>query len=106
VVGGHGNILRFFNETYPAGPTPYLELVEFQNRKKPVQPSRITDVGVGYVGFRVEHLDAFLQRALAAGARQVSDGGIVTLPDGTRVVLIRDPEVGMFVALFETKSQT
>ena len=106
VVGGHGNILRFFNETYPVGPTPYLELVEFQNRKKPVQPSRITDVGVGYVGFRVEHLDAFLQRALAAGARQVSDGGIVTLPDGTRVVLIRDPEVGMFVALFEPKSST
>ncbi len=108
-VGGHGNILRFFNETYPQsvgpGPTAYFEMVEFQNRKQPVQPSRITDIGVGYVGFHVRNLDAFLKRALAAGARQVSDGGAVTLLDGTRVVLIRDPDTGMFVALFETKTE-
>jgi catechol 2,3-dioxygenase-like lactoylglutathione lyase family enzyme len=104
-VGGHGNILRFFNESFPEAAAPasklYLELVEFQNRKKPVEPSKITDIGVGYVGFQVQGLDAFLKRALAAGASLVSRGGIVTMGSGTRVVMVRDPDVGMFIELFE-----
>jgi catechol 2,3-dioxygenase-like lactoylglutathione lyase family enzyme len=107
-VGGHGNILRFFNESFPEASAPNshlnLELVEFQNRKKPVTPARITDIGVGYVGFQVRNLDAFLKRAQAAGARPVSSDGIVTMRSGTRVVLIRDPDVGMFVELFEEKT--
>lgn len=106
-VGGHGNILRFFNELFPEAEAPgtgsklYLELVEFQNRKKPVRPSKITDIGVGYVGFQVQDLDAFLKRAEAAGARPVSRSGIVTMRSGTRVVMVRDPDVGMFIELFE-----
>jgi len=104
-VGGHGNILRFFNESFPEAAAPssrlYLELVEFQNRKKPVEPSKITDIGVGYVGFQVQALDDFLKRAEAAGAKPVSKSGIVTMRSGTRVVMVRDPEVGMFVELFE-----
>jgi catechol 2,3-dioxygenase-like lactoylglutathione lyase family enzyme len=106
-VGGHGNILRFFNESFPEAAAPsssiYLELVEFQNRKKPVRPGKITDIGVGYVGFQVANLDAFLKRAEAAGAQPVTDNGIVTMRSGTRVVMIRDPDVGMFVELFEPK---
>src|SRR5262249_45805195 len=39
-VGGHGNILRFFNLSFPEEIAPSLrmnfELVEFQNRKQPV----------------------------------------------------------------------
>jgi catechol 2,3-dioxygenase-like lactoylglutathione lyase family enzyme len=118
-VGGHGNILRFFNESFPeafearlAGSDPALmspapgsrinfELVEFQNRKKPVAPARITDIGVGYVGFEVRGLDAFLARARADGARMVSDGIITMRGGGTRVAMIRDPDVGGFVELFE-----
>jgi catechol 2,3-dioxygenase-like lactoylglutathione lyase family enzyme len=104
-VGGHGNILRFFNENFPEAAAPtsnlYLELVEFQNRKKPVVPAKITDIGVGYVGFQVQDLDAFLKRAEAAGAQPVSKSGIVTMGSGTRVVMVRDPDVGMFVELFE-----
>jgi catechol 2,3-dioxygenase-like lactoylglutathione lyase family enzyme len=112
-VGGHGNILRFFNEAFPAAGVPeaaapasnlYLELVEFQNRKKPVQPAEITDIGVGYVGFQVQNLDDFLKRAVAAGAQPVSKSGIVTMRSGTREVMIRDPDVGMFVELFEHKT--
>jgi catechol 2,3-dioxygenase-like lactoylglutathione lyase family enzyme len=104
-VGGHGNILRFFNESFPEASAPtshlYLELVEFQNRKKPVEPYKITDVGVGYVGFEVQNLDVFLKRAEAHGARPVSKSGIVTMRSGTRVVMVRDPDVGMFVELYE-----
>ena len=122
-VGGHGNILRFFNESFPAafearlgGSDPTLansapgsrinfELVEFQNRKKPVVPARITDIGVGYVGFEVQGLEAFLARAKAAGAQVVSDGIVTMRGGGTRVAMIRDPDVGGFVELFDHPHQ-
>ena len=105
VVGGHGNVLRFYNEAFaevnaPAS-TMNLELVEFQNRKKPVETYGIADISVGYVALQVEGLDALLARAKAAGARVVSTRGIVTLRDGSRAVLIRDPDVGGFIELFE-----
>jgi len=105
-VGGHGNVLRFFNESFPeaaapTGPRMHFELVEFQNRKTPLPERAITDVGVGYVGFEVEGLDAFVARARAAGARMVSDYGIVTMRSGTREIMLRDPDVGGFVELYE-----
>ncbi len=120
-VGGHGNILRFYNESFyfaAESPTPAMaaaaakaanpaasrmnvELVEFQNRKKPVEPRSITDIGVGYVGFEVHGLDAFLARALAAGATMVSDGIVTMRGGGTREVMIRDPDVGAFIELYE-----
>lgn len=104
-VGGHGNILRFYNESFPEAAAPAarmnVELVEFQNRKKPVRDARITDIGVGYVGYEVRNLDGFYARALAAGARPVSKSGIVTMRSGTREVMVRDPDVGGFVELFE-----
>ena len=105
-VGGHGNILRFFNEQFADATAPTtahlnFELVEFQNRKKPVDPASITDIGVGYVGIKVQGLDAFLARAKAAGGKTISSSGIVTMRTGTRLVMVRDPDVGGFVELFE-----
>jgi catechol 2,3-dioxygenase-like lactoylglutathione lyase family enzyme len=118
-VGGHGNILRFFNESFPAAfearlagsdqplssPAPgsriSFELVEFQNRKKPVVPAHVTDIGVGYVGFEVQGLEEFLARATAAGAEMVSDGIVTMRGGGTRVAMIRDPDVGGFIELFD-----
>jgi len=104
-VGGHGNILRFFNESFAEAADPHslmhVELVEFQNRKKAVRSYSISDVSVGYVGFEVHDIDALLSRVKGAGARVVSDGGVVTLKDGARAVLVRDPDVGGFIELFE-----
>jgi catechol 2,3-dioxygenase-like lactoylglutathione lyase family enzyme len=105
-VGGHGNILRFFNESFPEAADPkslmHFELVEFQNRKKPVTAYRITDITVGYVGFEVHDLDTLLTKAKTAGARVISSGGgPVELKDGRRAVLLRDPDVGGFVELLE-----
>ncbi len=104
-VGGHGNVLRFYNLAFPEASAVNsrmnLELVEFQNRKKPVEAHNITDIGVGYVGFEVQGLDAFLARAIAAGAKPVSKRGIVAMRSGTREVMIRDPDVGGFVLLYE-----
>jgi catechol 2,3-dioxygenase-like lactoylglutathione lyase family enzyme len=104
-VGGHGNVLRFFNVAFPQEIAPtlhmILELVEFQNRKTPVPPSRITDIGVGYIGLQVPNLDAALKQVLAAGAKQVSKPGIVTMRSGTREVMVRDPDTGVFLELFD-----
>ena len=104
-VGGHGNILRFFNlafvEAYAPDARLNLELVEFQNRKKPLLERQITDIGVAYFGFEVQNLEAFVERALAASATPVADTGIVTMQSGTREIMLRDPDTGAFVLLFE-----
>jgi catechol 2,3-dioxygenase-like lactoylglutathione lyase family enzyme len=105
VVGGHGNVMRVYDVSFPeaSAPTFHLNfaLIEFQNRKQPVVAANITDVGVGYVGFEVDGLDALLRRAKAAGAKVVSDPGIVSVGRGRREVMVRDPDVGGFVELFE-----
>jgi catechol 2,3-dioxygenase-like lactoylglutathione lyase family enzyme len=104
-VGGHGNILRFYNLAFAEAYAPEshlnLELVEFQNRKKPPLERHITDIGVGYFGFEVEGLDAFVPRAIAAGATPVGGSGIVAMHSGTREIMLRDPDTAAFVLLFE-----
>jgi len=104
-VGGHGNVLRFFNVSFPQEIAPALhmnlELVEFQNRKTTPPRSKITDVGVGYIGFQVPDLDKALSQVLAAGAILVSKPGIMTMRTGTREVMVRDPDTGVFLELFD-----
>jgi catechol 2,3-dioxygenase-like lactoylglutathione lyase family enzyme len=105
-VGGHGNILRFFNVSFPQEIAPTLrmnlELVDFQNRKTPVPPrARITDSGVGYIGLQVADLDQALAQVRTAGATLVSKPGIVTMRGGTREVMVRDPDTGVFLELFD-----
>ena len=104
-VGGHGNILRLFNESFAESAAPdsrmNFELVNYQNRQKPVESYHLYDIGVAYVGFEVDGLEAVLARAKAAGARPISTSGIVTMKSGTRVVFVRDPDVGGFVQLYE-----
>ena len=104
-VGGHGNILRFFNlaftEAYAPDARLNLELVEFQNRKKPLLEREITDIGVAYFGFEVRNLEAFIERAVAAGATPVAETGIVTMQSGTREVMLRDPDTRAFVLFYE-----
>jgi catechol 2,3-dioxygenase-like lactoylglutathione lyase family enzyme len=108
VVGGHGNIMRVYDESFPEVAAPEsrvnFALIEFQNRKQPVAAQRLTDIGVGYVEFEVQGLDALLNRARTAGALVVSRPGPVATTDGTREVMIRDPDVGGFVELVEKRS--
>jgi catechol 2,3-dioxygenase-like lactoylglutathione lyase family enzyme len=104
-VGGHGNVLRFFNVSFPQEIAPTLhmnlELVEFQNRKTEPPRAKITDSGVGYIGLQVANLDKTLPQVLAAGATLVSKPGIVTMRSGTREVMVRDPDTGVFLELFD-----
>lgn len=103
-IGGHGNIVRIVNGTFPLAADRdariRFELVEFENRKKPVEPYSITDIGVNYVGFEVKNIDSFVGRLKAAGMTMVSDG-IAEMKGGYRVALFRDPDVGEFVEFYE-----
>jgi len=103
-VGGHGNIIRIVNGTFPLAADRdariRFELVQYENRGKTVNPYDITDIGVNYVGLEVTDIDAFVARLKGAGIKLVSDG-IVEMKGGYRVALVRDPDVGMFVELYE-----
>jgi catechol 2,3-dioxygenase-like lactoylglutathione lyase family enzyme len=103
-VGGHGNVLRIVNGTWPeAADTKSrmrFEIVEYENRKKPVTPYSITDIGVNYIGLECSDIDSLVARLKGAGITLVSDG-IVEMKGGYRVALVRDPDVGMFVELYE-----
>jgi catechol 2,3-dioxygenase-like lactoylglutathione lyase family enzyme len=80
-----------------------LELIGFpQNRGKQPPDQHFADIGVNYVGFQVSDIDAVYAQAKAAGAKTVSDGGIVKVKDG-RAVMLQDPDVGGFVELWEPK---
>jgi catechol 2,3-dioxygenase-like lactoylglutathione lyase family enzyme len=103
-VGGHGNVIRIVNGTFAESADPKarmrFEIVEYENRKKPVSPYRITDIGVNYIGLECTDIDSLVARLKGAGIPLVSDG-IVEMKTGYRVALVRDPDVGMFVELFE-----
>ena len=103
-VGGHGNIIRIVNGTFPLAldrdARIRFELVQYENRGKTVAPYDITDVGVNYVGFEVTDIDALVSRFQGAGVRLVSNG-IAEMKGGYRVVLMRDPDVGAFVEFYQ-----
>jgi len=103
-VGGHGNILRLHNGSIAEAADPNArmryELVEYLNRRKPVEPFELTDIGVSYAGIEVSDIDALVARLKGAGAGIVSDG-VVEMTGGYRVAMIRDFDTGAFVELFE-----
>jgi catechol 2,3-dioxygenase-like lactoylglutathione lyase family enzyme len=103
-VGGHGNVIRIVNGTFAeAADTKSrmrFEIVEYENRKKPVTPYSITDIGVNYIGLECTDIDSLVARLKGAGITMVSDG-IVEMSTHYRVALVRDPDVGMFVELYE-----
>jgi hypothetical protein len=77
-----------------------FEIVQYENRNRPVEPYSITDVGVNYVGFEVKNIDSFVARLKGAGIAMVSDG-IAEMKGGYRVALFRDPDIGEFVEFYE-----
>ncbi|MFZ0786928.1 MAG: VOC family protein [Candidatus Acidiferrales bacterium] len=103
-VGGHGNVLRLLNGTFALAADPdarmRFELVEYENRKKPVAAYDITDIGANWLGLEVTDIDDLLVRLKGAGIKVVSDG-IVEMKGGYRVALVRDPDVHAFVELYE-----
>jgi catechol 2,3-dioxygenase-like lactoylglutathione lyase family enzyme len=72
------------------------------NKDKTAPDQHFADIGTNYVGFQVTDIDAMYAKVKAAGATTVSEGGIVKTPDG-RAVVVKDPDVGGFVELWEAK---
>jgi catechol 2,3-dioxygenase-like lactoylglutathione lyase family enzyme len=103
-VGGHGGIVRLYFLTFAEAVAPdsrlNFELIDFQNRKQPIDEFSITDIGVHYNGFQVPNLESFIERAVALGATQVSKD-IVTLADGTREVMLRDSDTSAYVIFLQ-----
>jgi len=83
-----------------------LELIAFPQPPGKDHPpdEHFQDINVNYVGFQVSDIDAVYAKAKADGAITVSDGGIVKVKDG-RAVMLRDPDVGGFVELWEPSKQ-
>jgi catechol 2,3-dioxygenase-like lactoylglutathione lyase family enzyme len=105
-VGGRGFVIRLINGSFPEAAAPLsemrFELVEYQKpTRQDVPEYSISDIAVSSVGFQVEGLDALYSRLKAAGISAWSGGGVVQKQDGTRAVVVRDPDVGAFVELFE-----
>jgi catechol 2,3-dioxygenase-like lactoylglutathione lyase family enzyme len=106
VVGGHGNILRLINGNFSDPSATDLrmriELVEYQNvAKKDSGEFRFSDIGINCLGMAATALDSLYARIKSAGVETWSEGGIVKMKDGARAVVVRDPDVGNFVELFE-----
>jgi catechol 2,3-dioxygenase-like lactoylglutathione lyase family enzyme len=73
-------------------------LLEFTGiERKPVQP-RLQDPGATFLSLDVRNLDALLAKAKIEGATVVSEGGTRVLDDGSRAILLRDPD-GFYLLL-------
>jgi catechol 2,3-dioxygenase-like lactoylglutathione lyase family enzyme len=93
--------MNMMNGWFPQAGTDHnvrLELIGEPGTSVPDE--HFGDINVNYVGFQVTDIDALYARAKAAGAKTVSDGGIVKVKDG-RAVILQDPDVGGFVELWE-----
>ncbi len=101
---GAGPRMTMMNGWFPQATTNgnvRLELIAFPQKPGTQPPDEhFADINVNYVGFQVSDIDAVYAKAKAAGAITVSDGGIVKVKDG-RAVMLRDPDVGGFVELWE-----
>jgi catechol 2,3-dioxygenase-like lactoylglutathione lyase family enzyme len=106
VVGGHGYVINLINGTFPEAAAPQIpmrfELVEYQKPdRKEIDAYRYSDIAVSCVGLQVDGLDALYARMKEAGIKPWSKGDIVKRKDASRAVVVRDPDVGAFVELFE-----
>jgi catechol 2,3-dioxygenase-like lactoylglutathione lyase family enzyme len=109
-VGGKGFVIHLINGAFPEAGAPAktmpFELVEYQKpTRTDVEDYRYSDVSVSCVGFQVEGMDALYAQLKAAGIKTWSQGGIVQKKDGTRAVVVRDPDVAAFVELFEKRER-
>jgi catechol 2,3-dioxygenase-like lactoylglutathione lyase family enzyme len=78
-----------------------VELIYFAlNKDKTPPPIKFQDINANYAGFQVSNIESAYARAKQHGAITVSEGGIVGYHKG-RAALIRDPDVGGYIMLWE-----
>ncbi len=78
-----------------------IELVWFAlNKGKTAPPIKFQDINANFVGFQVSNIKSAYARAKEHGAITVSEGGIIDFHKG-RAALIRDPDVGGYIMLWQ-----
>jgi catechol 2,3-dioxygenase-like lactoylglutathione lyase family enzyme len=70
------------------------------NAGKTPPPIKFQDINANYAGFQVSNIQSAYTRAKEHGAITVSEGGIIAFHKG-RAALIRDPDVGGYIMLWE-----
>ena len=87
--------------SFPVPGSIGVELVEYQGVDRTPAARRVQDPGAAIMTFTVRSLDPILARARQAAVRIGTTGGTpVTAPDGTRIIVLQDPD-GFFVALVQ-----
>jgi catechol 2,3-dioxygenase-like lactoylglutathione lyase family enzyme len=78
-----------------------VEIIEYQNIERRAARPRYQDPGAATMGLTVVDIEAVVARAKKAGVHINTSGTTPkTLPDGTRAVLMQDPD-GFFVQLIQ-----
>jgi catechol 2,3-dioxygenase-like lactoylglutathione lyase family enzyme len=78
-----------------------VELLAFAvNKGKTAPPLKFQDINANYAGFQVSNIETVYARARANGAITVSEGGIMDFNKG-KAALIRDPDVGSYIMLWQ-----
>jgi len=102
--GGLGAAQVMLNGWFPQATTTNnlrIELGLFAvNEGKTPPPIKFQDINANHVGFQVSNIESAYQRAKQNGAITVSEGGIMDYHNG-RAALIRDPDVGGYILLWQ-----
>ena len=81
----------------PVSPIPHLELLGYETgRRQPITMAASNDIAATHVVLETPDLDLMVGALSAAAARFVSPG-ICTLSDGTRAIMVLDPDGHRFV---------
>jgi catechol 2,3-dioxygenase-like lactoylglutathione lyase family enzyme len=72
------------------------------NQGKSPPPMKFQDINANYAAIQVNNIESAYARAKAMGAVTVTDGGIMDYQKG-RAVLIRDPDVGGYIVLWQPR---
>lgn len=91
----------WFNQATTDGKVRLEILGSAANAGKPGPGEKISDINVNYVGFQVSDIEAVYSKAKAAGATNVTDGGIMKVKDG-RAVMLLDPNGVGYVELWQS----
>jgi catechol 2,3-dioxygenase-like lactoylglutathione lyase family enzyme len=81
----------------PLHPIPHLELLGYETgRRRPITMAASNDIAATHVVLQTPDLETITRTLAAAGTRFVSPG-IRTMGDGTRAVMVLDPDGHRFI---------
>ena len=97
----HGHAPRLVSRVHGKENLRHVELIYFALHSGTTPPPvKFQDINANYGGFQTSNIETAYARAKANGAVTVSEGGIVDYHKG-RAVLLRDPDVGGYIMLWQ-----